>query len=199
MTVHISKLSGKLDGFRAINSDTTSNPFCIKMNTSGKPDVICTHCYSMKSLKGYRANAVPALKRNDILAKDILSADALPKLNDIYFRIHAHGEIINLTHAINLLQIINFNKQTKFGWWTKRKDIINKLFTLYDKPDNLSLIYSNPIIDKVMSEPPRWFDRTFNNVDSPHASENCTGQQCKNCLLCYTPGNGVTTIIERVK
>jgi len=33
---HISKLNGKLEGFQAIGSNTTSNPFCISMNDPSK-------------------------------------------------------------------------------------------------------------------------------------------------------------------
>ena len=68
-------------------------------------------------------------------------------------------------------------------------------------PDNLILIYSNPRISNIMDTPPKYFDRTFNNVLEHEEVErqNCTGQQCKDCLLCYTPNNGVTTIVEKVK
>ena len=52
-----------------------------------------------------------------------------------------------------------------------------------------------------MDKPPKYFHRTFNNVLEHEEVErqNCTGQQCKDCLLCYTPNNGVTTIVEKVK
>jgi hypothetical protein len=52
-----------------------------------------------------------------------------------------------------------------------------------------------------MSKPPRGFDKTFNNVQEDEFVErqNCTGQQCKDCRLCYTIGNMVDTIVEKVK
>jgi hypothetical protein len=31
MDVHVSTMTGKLDGFRAINSNTRTNPFCLAM------------------------------------------------------------------------------------------------------------------------------------------------------------------------
>jgi hypothetical protein len=52
--VHISKMTGKLDGFRAISTNTVTNSFCQKMNTSG--DTICRQCYSHGMLKSYRKN-----------------------------------------------------------------------------------------------------------------------------------------------
>ena len=42
----ISTMSGKLKGFKALNTNTLSNDFCVKMYNSGKNDVICTFCYS---------------------------------------------------------------------------------------------------------------------------------------------------------
>jgi hypothetical protein len=61
-TVHISKMTGKLDGFRAISTNTVTNSFCQKMNTSG--DTICRLCYSHEMLKSYRKNMQASLQRN---------------------------------------------------------------------------------------------------------------------------------------
>ena len=202
--MHITKLSGKLDGFRSLSSNTTTNPFCIKMNATTKDNIICKECYSMSMLKGFRKNAAPALQRNnDLLASRILEPHEIPTIIDMYFRIHTHGEILNLTHAINILNLVKANPHTTFGWWSKRKDIINKLFSPsyggfgFKKPSNLIMIYNNPKIDDVIDTPPKWFDKTFNNVTS-HPAENCTGQRCKDCLVCYTH-NDTNTIIEKVK
>ena len=93
------------------------------------------------------------------------------------------------------------NPHCSFALWTKRKSLINQFYDKRDKPKNLILIYSNARIDTVMKSPPKHFDRTFNNVTKENFVEqqNCTGQKCKNCLLCYTPNNGVSTIVEAVK
>ena len=49
-----------------------------------------------------------------------------------------------------------------------------------------------PFVDEVET-----FNKTFNNVTS-HPNENCTGQKCKDCMVCYTTNN-INTIIEKVK
>jgi hypothetical protein len=41
MDVHVSTMTGKLDGFRAINSNTRSNPFCLAMYENAADNVIC--------------------------------------------------------------------------------------------------------------------------------------------------------------
>lgn len=200
--VHISVMTGKLDGLRAISTNTRTNEYCIKQNASGDPTNICTKCYSHTMLSSYRKNMQPALERNSqALSSRILAQAELPRVMDAVFRFDAHGELINETHLLNLVAICEYNPSTSFALWTKRNDIVSKYFRTRAKPANMTLIYSNPKISHIMAKPPKHFDRTFNNVLEHEYVErqNCTGQQCKDCLLCYTPGNGVTTIVEKVK
>ena len=200
--VHISKMTGKLDGFKAISTNTMTNEYCIKQNANGKEDNICTICYSHTMLKSYRKNMQPALQRNsEALANKVLDIDLLPTILDAFFRFNAHGELINLTHLENLNRIAKKNPHCSFALWTKRNDLIAKYYATREKPDNLTLIYSNPRVGTIMRKPPKHFDRTFNNVlEHEHVEEqNCTGQKCKDCRLCYTIGNNVNTIVEMVK
>lgn len=203
---HISVMTGKLEGLHAISTNTKTNPYCIKQNASSDEENICTKCYSHTMLDSYRKNMQPALQRNsDVLASHIHAQAELPKILDLYFRFDAHGELINETHFINLINIARANPKTSFALWTKRTDIVNKVLGTgaYAKPDNLILIYSNPKISRILDKRPKHFDRTFNNVLQHEEVErqNCTGQKCMDCLLCYTPvsANGVDTIVEMVK
>jgi len=201
-TIHISIMTGKLDGLRAISTNTRTNDYCIKQSQSPDPNNICTKCYSHTMLSSYRKHMQPALQRNsDALSAAPLAPDAIPRILDAVFRFDAHGELINDTHLSNLCAIATRNPRTSFALWTKRNDIVSKHFRSNPKPVNLILIYSNPKISNIMRKPPRYFDRTFNNVlEHEHVEQqNCTGQKCADCLLCYTPGNGVTTIVEKVK
>ncbi len=199
--IHISNMTGKLDGFKAISSNTITNPYCIKQNASGDIDNICTKCYSHIMLKSYRKNMQASLERNSqALANSILPIDQLPVILDAFFRFNAHGELINATHLQNLVNIALKNPSCNFALWTKQNGIIKKYFDSHDKPSNLILIYSNPKISTILNKPPKYFDKTFNNVlESEYQDQqNCTGQQCKNCLLCYKH-NGISTIVEKVK
>ena len=200
-TIHISKMTGKLDGFKAISSNTITNPYCIKQNASSDNENICTKCYSHTMLKSYRKNMQSSLERNSqALSNSILPSEELPSIMEAFFRFNAHGELINDTHLINLINIAIKNPHCNFALWTKRNDIISKYFDKNNKPSNLILIFSNSKISKLLSKPPKFFDKTFNNVLENEfvESQNCTGQQCKNCLLCYKK-NDVDTIIEKVK
>ena len=152
-------------------------------------------------LNGYRKNVANALQRNsDLLSSRTLSKEELPVILDAFFRFDAHGELINMQHLANLVAIVNHNPHCTFALWTKRKDYIKRLFDYVEKPKNLIVIYSNPTISSIMATPPLYFDKTFNNVleDEYVDQQNCTGQKCKDCLLCYTH-NDTHTIVEKVK
>jgi len=197
----ISNMTGKLEGFKAINTNTLSNPYCQKMYSCGSDDIICTKCYSVEMLETFRKGCIPAWERNSkALSEGIIPPHLLPTFLEAFVRFSGHGELINMTHLENLHNIALHNAHTKFALWTKRKDLINKFYANNDKPENLILIFSNPKIDAVLNNPPKHFDRTFNNVSpDSETAQNCTGQKCKDCLLCYIPNNGVSQIVEAVK
>lgn len=200
-TIHISKMTGKLDQFKAISTNTITNPYCQKQYSCGNEENICTKCYSNIMLKSYRKNMQPALERNSqALSNSVLPMDQLPVILDAFFRFNAHGELINLTHLQNLVNITIKNPTCNFALWTKQNGMIKEFFDNNPKPANLILIYSNPKINSIMDKLPKHFDKTFNNVlaDQFQDQQNCTGQQCKNCLLCYKH-NGISKIVEMVK
>ena len=41
--VHISKMTGKLEGFQAISTNTITNEYCIKQNAKNDNNNICKH------------------------------------------------------------------------------------------------------------------------------------------------------------
>ncbi len=201
-SVHISTMSGKLEGFRAISTNTLTNKFCLKMHKASK-STICSVCYSYSMLNGFRKNTAPALQRNsDLLSSRSLTKEELPFIKDSFFRFSAHGELINVQHLANLIDITEHNPHCMFSLWTKRKDYVERLFSYRSKPSNLILIYSNPKISNILPKHkmPEYFDKTFNNVLTNEAIllQNCTGQKCKDCLLCYKHDT-TFTIVEKVK
>ena len=108
---------------------------------------------------------IPLLENNSkLLSTNIIDIDFLPTIYNIYFRFNSHGELINEIHLINLINIVNKNKHCNFALWTKRNDIIKKYFDKNNKPDNLILIYSNSKLNNPMNKPPKYFNKTFNNI-----------------------------------
>ena len=194
-------MSGKLEGLRAISTNTTSNDYCIKQYEKKDSKNICTFCYSQEMLRTYRKNMALALQRNsDIIGKKIIHEDGLPIILDAFFRFNAHGELINEINLINYVNIALKNPHCNFSLWTKRFDIVSKYFKDNKKPKNFILIYSNPKINHILDVVPKYFDKTFNNVqeDLNIDKQNCSGQKCKDCLLCYKVDT-TNTIVEKVK
>ena len=186
-------MSGKLHGIGAINTDTTSNEFCVRQKDT---DTICGKCYSHRMLSTYRKSCVPAFAHNsELLSKSVIPADFLPTINQAYFRFNGHGELINATHYENIVNIARKNPHCTFTLWTKRASLVRG----HAVPDNLILIFSNPRIDRVIGVP-RGFHKVFNNVNKASGiAQNCTGKKCLDCLLCYRKDSGSDVIVEAVK
>jgi hypothetical protein len=167
--VHISKMTGKLDGFKAISTNTITNDYCNKQHVKGKQDGqnICGDCYSHAMLNTYRKNMQASLQRNsDLLSSRPLEPQEIPRVTDAMFRFNAHGELINMQHFENLMAIVKDNPWCTFALWTKRVDLVFRWLRDNEKPENLQLIYSNPKKSHIMSKPPKHFDKTFNNVSN---------------------------------
>ena len=203
MTIKVSNMSGKLYGLQAINSNTLSNVFCQKENQSLNSDKICTICFSWYMLQTFRKGCVNAWEKNSVtLSTTKLDWHDIVKLkfkkNDIV-RLHGHGELINLLHLDNFVRICQHFCDKTFALWTKRVDLVRKYFTERKIPNNLILIYSNPKINNVMTKIPRPFHKVFNNVSEKHELENCSGQKCNECRLCYSFDKKVNIIVENKK
>ena len=206
MTIHISKMTGKLEGFQAISTNTVSNEYCQKQYKKQDAKNICTFCYSHNMLNTFRKNMQASLQRNtDLLNSKVLHPDALPVINSAFFRFNAHGELAldKKQGTINLENYVNIalkNPHCTFSLWTKRFDIIKPYFDNHEKPKNLILIYSSPLTNHIMTKIPKHFDKTFNTVVETDFIEkqNCTGQKCKDCLLCYKKDT-TSIIVEKVK
>jgi len=197
-TLKISTMSGKLEGIKAINTNTLTNNFCRRMHSNS--NTICSDCYSINMLETFRKNcAEPWQHNSDVLSAGIIEPELLPVFYTDVVRYHGHGELINEYHFINFINIVLKNTNTFFVLWSKRKDIINAVLKSHDLPPNLSLIYSNAITNTI-ARLPRYFDKTFNVITDDQKGNfnvNCSGK-CRDCMACYGRNN-VQTIIEVIK
>jgi uncharacterized protein YlzI (FlbEa/FlbD family) len=192
-----SVMSGKMTGIPALNTDTTTNKFCIAK--SKDENSICSSCYSWNMLKTFRKNAVPRFKINsDILSSRVLDMNELPRPNSNVARFNGHGELINTNHVQNIVNYALFYPKVTFTLWTKKKALIQSFFNKHEKPKNLLLIYSNEAVDLVYKDVPKHFDKVFNVVSNETSSINCDGK-CIDCMTCYTIGETTKQVIEKIK
>ena len=192
-----SKMSGKLEGIPALNTDTTSNKFCIER--SKDKDSICSQCYSWNMLKTFRKNAVPRfLKNSNLISESVLDRSELPHPKSLVARFNGHGELINTNHVQNIVNFALSYPKVTFTLWTKKRGVIQAFFNKQKKPDNLLLIFSNDKIDCVYKKVPKHFDKVFNVVSKKNSHVNCEGK-CIDCLKCYDTQDKSEQIIEVIK
>lgn len=197
--VSISKGSGKMEGICSVNTSPLKNPFCNKMNANSK--TICSKCYSRRMLVTARKNCNPAFEKNtEELSKRLLKDDEVPKIKQKTCRFHSHGELVNATHWKNFKRIAEKNPNTFFTLWTKRLNLIK------DKPDNMQVIYSNPIENSPVTEIPEGCVGVYNVVSKEYAKAkglhyNCgeKSDKCKICGICYTKGTPVGILYAETK
>ena len=200
MNVFVSKMSGKLDGFRAVNTSPLSNEFCLKMEK--QEDTVCAHCYSLRQMRTYRPNMIPPLTRNgELLSSRPLEPGEIPEFQPgEAVRFNAHGELINVQHLENLIAIAAHNPESTFTLWTKR---YNMVATRKDAiPDNFRMVYSHPAVDPARLYVPPGFDQVFavytpEFVKQQHVEINCT-RRCAECMQCYTGRGGGTRCVREL-
>ena len=190
-------MSGKLKGIPALNTSPLNNKFCKAM--SKKKDSICGSCYSINMLKTFRKKCdAPFREYGEFLSSKIHPPEYLPKPpNALYVRFSAHGELINVDHAVNLFQICDSSPNTTFTLWTKRHNIVWRAIEYYGKPKNLILIYSAIGLDQE-KRLPMHFDKVFIVQAKKNDKTNCFGK-CIDCLKCYTKTDTTTHIYEEIK
>ena len=195
--IKYSVMSGKLKGIPALNTSPLNNKFCKAM--SKKKDTICGSCYSINMLKTFRKRAdAPFRKYGEFLSSKIHPPEYLPKPpNALYVRFSAHGELINVDHAVNLFQICDSSPNTTFTLWTKRKGLVWKAIKQIGKPSNLILVHSASALD-VETTIPKYFDKVFIVQTKKNDKTNCFGG-CIDCLKCYTKTDTTTHIYEEIK
>jgi hypothetical protein len=205
-----STMTGKLLRIAALNTSPLDNAFCKKMHNSEKKyktkksklpngfdkiftvyykeienelETVCNKCYSCKMLNGIRKTCrKPWHENGEKLSSGIIPKNEVIETSSIYYRFNAHGELINMNHMINLMNIVKNNPKTKFALWTKRKSIVQKWLKENHKPDNVNFIYSNPVIQ--------------NNTENVNI--NCGARNCFDCAICYEK-NSIVNVNELLK
>jgi hypothetical protein len=208
--LNYSTMGGKLQGIAGVNTSALDNPFCAHMTKN--PKSVCAKCYSIRMLESYRKNCRAAFQKNaEILANDLLYEEEIKpcKKDKTAIRFSAHGELYNLCHLYNCFQIAKVNSDKICTLFTKRIDLL-KQTTKSEIPDNMIIVYSNPLIDNPLSEDYIkelelicHINKVFNVFTKDYAmnngiSINCGSKKCKDCMVCYSHNN-INVINELVK
>jgi hypothetical protein len=191
--------TGKMETLFSVNG-TLENSFCEKMRKNEKS--ICHSCYVV-TLPWYKSLFKKYVVAG-ILQNVIIPVAEMPFITGYdKGRFNAFSELHNVKEAINFIHFTMKNQHIQFGLWTKRPDLLYKAFlkTGYEKPENLNVVYSDPIIngsanakktlEKYYINGVRMIDSVFTVVTLDFAVKNnihvnCC-RPCKECKnSCYT-------------
>jgi hypothetical protein len=182
--VHVSKMSGKLKGFQAVNLNPLVNEFCQRMATM--EGTICSKCYSQKMLKTFRASCVEQFTNNSVTMASPLADWQIPRfMPGSYIRFLSHGELENRQQAENFCLIAQANPESNFSIWTKRPVLLPA-----EVPDNLIVIQSSLMLNSQAVQA-KGVDFTFTVFESEDSFPKntvhikCAGQSCTECMYCY--------------
>lgn len=188
---------GKIEGLTSLDSACANNDFCGHMQGSEEPEMICKYCYTRSFWEtATAAHYITGLILSEVvLTEEEAAAVAVPA---IMVRFNCDGELINHTHAANLLRIAKNHPVTTFTVWTKRPGILNAVIMSYGKPANLVCGISSPMINTPFRETFTWCDFVF-TVYTPRGMKEalargefpCNGRKCMDCgFRCYQRHNG---------
>ena len=205
--------SGKMSGMESLSTSCLDNKYC--QNKCKNKSFICFKCFALAMLTGIYKSMQKSLSRNTrILTGGIIPEDLLPIINNLYFRFESFGDLNNEIQFVNYCNIARKNPQTVFALWTKNPFIIRQAIKsgMTEKPDNMIIIYSSPLLNKAVSLKRiqavyPFVDKVFTVFESEKEIENqglkcnCGARYCLDCLRCYTKSDNdkMNVITELLK
>ena len=199
---YTTKHTGKMEGMVSISTSVTTNERC-KKNAQIKGS-ICEKCFSAKQMKIFPSMEKPMVENQKILTTEILPDEMIPRINALYFRFEAFGDLNNDIQVINYFKHCYKNPGVKFALWTKNPDYIAQAIAQgYPKPENLNIVLSSLFINVERKVVHDFVDKVFTVYDPQHIDEkqieiNCGAKSCFSCRLCYEK-NDVKIINEKLK
>ena len=186
-------MTAKMFGFPSISTSVALNPIC--QARAKDKDSICSHCFAMSTVARYTALGRNLAHNTDVLTKEILPLESLPKFNraTVMCRFESFGDLNNATQVINYFNICKVNPHINFALWSKNPKLIALALESVEKPENITIIYSSPKLNECASDifaRYAFIDKVFTVYDSKTIEEqniniNCGARSCASCGLCY--------------
>lgn len=199
--------TGKMEGMVSFSTTSAKNSFCKVMKKT--PGCVCEHCYTEKGFLKTVVNSKKLIGNYELVTTQTVDWQEIQGINALentkYIRLEAFGELENEQQLKNYLNLANLFKKNNFTLWTKRIDLVKKVFATTKKPKNFQLIISSRKVNQPedVSEIKHIVDKIFTvytkqEVASKNVTINCGSKACLTCKLCYTK-NKVFEINELLK
>lgn len=198
------KMNGKMEGMQSLSTSVLENPHCQERRKQG--NTICAHCFAASQMKCYKS-MIKCFKENTrILTTELFPVEQMPIINALYFRFEAFGDLVNEIQVMNYFNLCKKNPGVRFALWTKNPWYIARAIEQgNEKPDNLQIVFSSPIVNQVIEEKAiarfPFIDKIFTVYDketSKNVNINCGSKKCLSCGLCYNK-NDILHINETLK
>ncbi len=204
--VHVSDcMSGKMTGIEALSTSCLCNHLCMaRKEIKGS---ICESCFACATVNRYKALGKCLESNYKVLNERLLSRGEACQVR--FFtslgRIEAFGDVASVVQARNYLRIIKYNKQTRFGVWTKNPNYWDEAIELEGKPSNVTMVLSSLFKNVPCNDYKRysWVDYVFtvytpdwlkaNGKDETFI--NCGARDCTTCQRCYRKHKGSEPIM----
>lgn len=205
--------SGKIEGIFSCDSTAHNCAFCAKMREYAKThaDCICGYCYDWKQ-ELYKIASLARHTLNMIIMSTVEftveELATLPGSGDI--RINSSGDAPNIIYAENMIKYAFAHSFANVAIWSKNAFAYINACKKHGKPENVTLIYSSPFLNKIVPLPV-FFDLLFvvftSEEEIKKAIESgageCNGKKCKDCgNRCYNKAwinDNVKVIAEIVR
>lgn len=183
---------GKIEGIHSLDVACSNCDFCQRMQASDDPRIICRLCYTLSmwgSAKQAHAITGDILSSVKFTTEELKTIATAPGL----IRINSDGELINATHAANIVRFASAHPHNVLAIWTKRPEILDGAIKREGKPANLICGISSPLINCPARTRYSWIDFVF-TVYTPTAigaaiargERECNGRKCMDCeFKCY--------------
>lgn len=194
--------TGKMTGFWSLSTSPLQNTFC--QARSKCKGTICAHCYSITMQKQY-SNLAKMLARNlEVLTTTLIPVEKWPILNALMFRLESFGDVANETQILNYFNLCKRNPRVQFTVWSKNLALYKRVLATHEKPRNLIIIASSPIVNVPLNPFERYpfVDKVFTVYTKEYAALhgvkiNCM-KFCSACQICYSQ-NKIKFINELLK
>lgn len=193
--------SGKIEGLHSLDTACSNNDFCPHMQGTEDPAIICKYCYTESLWDS--AKFAHHITGEILSGVELTPAEAARVFIPATTRYNSDGELINLTHAINLIRITAGNPDETGTIYTKRPEILDKAIAQEGKPANLVCGVSSLFINQPRKKVYWWTDFIF-TVYTPEGMKRalargeheCNGKKCIACgFYCYRRHEGAPVYV----
>lgn len=178
---------GKMIDMWSLSTSCKCNKYCLARMKNG--NCICAHCFA-DAQTDYMIPLANKLERNTkLLTKCVIDVEDIPYVDKLIFRFESFGDLNNVTQLINYNNFCLANPNTTFALWTKNTFILKEARERgFQKPNNLIIVESAPLINVPIKRSDEWVDKTFTVFDKSFKGAdfiNCGDKKCVECQICY--------------